>query len=102
MATTETSLKPLAAPFPQSTPPSSPVLLPPVQTISLDYLQQLLKLVQAIQSAPASPGPHVTAEAAKPTEPEDEPEKVVKGRASRMEFTTVNEMWVFPFHSCVC
>ena len=83
---------PSASPLPPVTPPSSPLLLPTRQTISLDCLQQLLKLVQAIQNTPASSASPVTVEATQTVEPENEPEKVVKGRASRMEYTTVNEM----------
>jgi len=79
-------------PRPQ-TPPSSPELPAYKQTLSSGHVQlfvDLLKAAQAIQSAPAAAGviqPASTGEA-----PEDK--KTSRAKASKLEFKTVNEMYV--------
>lgn len=75
------------------TPPSSPELPPYKQRVSSDHVQlsvDLLKAAQAIQTAPAAAGanqPISTGETS-----EDKANS--RARASKVEFKTVNEMYV--------
>lgn len=80
------------SPQPQ-TPPSSPELPACKQTLSLGHVQlfvDLLKAAQSIQVAPA------TAEANQPanTGEKSGDKKASRARASKLEFKTVNEVYV--------
>jgi len=75
------------------TPPSSPELPPYKPTLSSDHVQlfvDLLKAAQAIQTAPAA------TEASPPASTGETPEdkKTLRAKASKLEFKTVNEMYV--------
>jgi len=75
------------------TPPSSPELPPYKPTLSSDHVQlfvDLLKAAQSIQTVPA------TTEANQPagTGEISEDKKISRVRASKVEFKTVNEIYV--------
>ena len=75
------------------TPPSSPELPPYKQTLSLDHVQlfvDLLKAAQAIQTAPAAAGAYQPANNGET--PEDK--ETSRAKASKLEFKTVNEMYI--------
>ena len=84
--------RPPTSPRPLETPPSSPHLrtCEQVHTLNTGQFQELLKAIQAVQTPPA-PG-----DANQPTDikdsSNDKPQAPV--RASKLEFKTVNEMWV--------
>jgi hypothetical protein len=75
------------------TTPSSPELPPYKQTLTSEHVQlfvDLLKAAQAIQTAPAAAG------ADQPASTRETPEdpKTSRAKASKLEFKTVNEMYV--------
>ena len=79
------------SPAPQ-TPPSSPKLRPHKRELDSEQVQlltDLLKAVQAIQSIPAAAG------ADQPATMSSQSEKP-RERASRLEFKSVLERWVYP------
>jgi len=75
------------------TPPSSPELPPYKPTLNSDHVQlfvDLLKAAQSIQTAPAATGANQPAG----TGETSEDKKISRARSSKVEFKTVNEMYV--------
>ncbi len=89
MAPIDVVPQPSTSPRPPDTPPSSPHLQPceQVHTLNTGQFQELLKVIQAIQTTPASEGN--TLVSAKDV-PSDKNQPVA--RASKLEFKEVNEM----------
>ncbi|KAL9129210.1 MAG: hypothetical protein Q9217_002279 [Psora testacea] len=91
MAPIDVVPQPTTSPRPPETPPSSPVLSPCEQVLTMKDAQQFLKLLKNIQ---ANQTPPVPQEANQQSSIKDSSNDKQQGpaRASKLEFKTVNEM----------
>ncbi|KAL2049831.1 hypothetical protein ABVK25_009926 [Lepraria finkii] len=88
MTLTEVVPKPPTSQRPLVTPPGSPGQPAHKQILTLEHVQHVVELLKAIVALPAPEDATMTEEA--PTD-----EQAVKIRASKLEYKTINEMWVY-------
>jgi len=95
MASTEAVAKRPSSPVPPSTTPSSPVPCLPEQTTKLKIFRTVLEILKLAESTQNVQPSAVTSEASNSAEVGKKPEhEKPRIRASKLEYKTVNEMYV--------
>jgi hypothetical protein len=82
---------PPTSPRPPETPPSSPTLPPCEQVFTLKHVQQFLELLKTVQATQTLQPTGETIQLANTKETFGDQQQVT-GRASKLEFKSVNEM----------
>lgn len=76
------------------TPPNAPTLPPSEQTVTFKHVQQFMEIIKIAQATQALSDPVANSQAAETQGTGNHPSKEAKTRASKLEFKTVDEVYI--------